>query len=72
MGGPPNPWSLVCTFKDMRPPLLFHLAKDEESSGFPFSKTCESSDNLGTFSLDALCVVLGNHASTSNDNKFGV
>ena len=29
-------------------------------------------DNLGTFSLDTLSLVLGNHASTSNDNKFGV
>ena len=28
--------------------------------------------NLGTFSLDTLSVVLGNYASTSNDNKFGV
>jgi hypothetical protein len=28
--------------------------------------------NLGTFALDTLTVVIGNHASTSNDNKFGV
>ncbi len=28
--------------------------------------------NLGTFSLDTLSVVIGNFASTSNDNKFGV
>jgi hypothetical protein len=28
--------------------------------------------NLGTFSLDTFTVVLGNHASTSNDDRFGV
>ncbi len=27
--------------------------------------------NLGTFSLDTLSLVFGNHASTSNNNKFG-
>jgi hypothetical protein len=29
-------------------------------------------DNLGTFSLDTLSVVIGNFASASNNNKFGV
>ena len=28
--------------------------------------------NLGTFSLDTLSGVIGNYATTSNDNKFGV
>jgi hypothetical protein len=28
--------------------------------------------DLGVFSLDTLTVVVGNHASTSSDNKFGV
>jgi hypothetical protein len=27
--------------------------------------------NLGTFDLDAASIVLGNHASTSDDNVFG-
>jgi hypothetical protein len=27
--------------------------------------------NLGTFELDAASIVVGNHASTSNDNVFG-
>jgi hypothetical protein len=27
--------------------------------------------NLGTFDLDAASIIIGNHASTSNDNIFG-